>query len=152
MDVVSPTRKVKEVSDGLWRPGHGAVSCSVLEAIEAAADADELPVPCHFGTAREWRVAGSPLARDCRGMMFEALIFLAAAAAPAPSAPEPSNGGPDAIETAPAVNPAIIEMTYNAFVAVEETPVLDEIVRPAVAATPDKPRAIDLPAGTAWIS
>ena len=109
-------------------------------------------MPCHFGTEREWRVAGSPLARDCRGMMFETLIFLAAATTPAPSAPEPTSGGQAAIETAPAVNPAIVEMTYNAFVAVEETPVLHEIVRPAVAATPDKPPAIAFPAGTAWIS
>jgi hypothetical protein len=76
-------------------------------------------------------------------MMFETLILLAAAATPAPAAPE---------MTSRAAKPAIIEMTYNAFVAVEETPELSEIVHSAVEATPDIKRAIDFPTGTAWIS
>jgi len=85
-------------------------------------------------------------------MMFDTLIFLAAAAAPAPSAPETTGCAQTAIETSPAVNPAIIEMTYNAFVAVEETPELTEILRSAVAVTPDSQPSIAFPTGTAWIS
>ena len=85
-------------------------------------------------------------------MMFGTLIFLAAAAAPAPSAPEPAGCGRAGIETSPAVNPAIIEMTYDAFVAVEETPALSEIARPAIADAPARQPAFAVPAGTAWIS
>ena len=84
--------------------------------------------------------------------MFETLIFLSAAAAPVPSAPETTGCGQAAIATSPAVNPAIIEMTYNAFVAVEETPELKAMVRPAVGASPDKQPAIAFPTGTGWIS
>lgn len=83
-------------------------------------------------------------------MMFETIIFLAAAVAPAPPATAPSGCGQAAVETSPAVNPAIIEMTYDAFVAVEETPGLSEISRPAVADAPAG--MIEFPAGTAWIS
>lgn len=82
-------------------------------------------------------------------MMFETLIFLAAAAA-APSASPPAGCGPAPVESSPAVNPAIIEMTYDAFVAVEETPGLSEISRPAVADAPAG--MVEFPAGTAWIS
>lgn len=85
-------------------------------------------------------------------MMFETLILLAAAAASAPSAPEAAGCGQSATITSPAVNPAIIEMTYNAFVAVEETPELNEIVRPAIAGSPVKQPGIAVPVGTAWIS
>ena len=109
-------------------------------------------MPCHSGTGRERGVAGAAPARDCLGMMFESLIFLAAAASPAPSTPEASGCGQAAIESSPAVNPAIIEMTYNAFVAVEETPELDQFVRPAVGAAPDRQPALAIPTGTAWIS
>ena len=83
--------------------------------------------------------------------MFETLIFLAATAAPAPSAPAATDCGQAAVEASPALDPAVIDMTYNAFVAVEETPELDQFVRPAVGAAPDKP-AIAFPTGTAWIS
>ncbi len=81
--------------------------------------------------------------------MFETLIFLAAAAAqPAPQA----NGCASAAnEAAPVVNPAIIEMTYDAFVATEETPHIRELVRRAVGAARSG-QAIAAPAGTAWIS
>jgi hypothetical protein len=83
------------------------------------------------------------------GMMFEPLILLAAAAGcPAESAPAATDCG----HAVRAVDPAIIEMTYDAFVAVEETPGLSEIIRSAVAATPDKQPAIAIAAGTRWIS
>jgi hypothetical protein len=82
------------------------------------------------------------------GMMFEPLILLAAAACPGQPAPAATDYG----HAVRAVDPAIIEMTYDAFVAVEETPGLSEIIRSAVAATPDKQPAIAIPAGTGWIS
>ncbi len=85
-------------------------------------------------------------------MMFDTLIFLAAAATPAPSASDAAACGQATIETSPAVNPAVLEMTYNAFVAVEETPGLSALLRPAVRATQTRKPAIAFPTGTAWIS
>lgn len=85
-------------------------------------------------------------------MMFETLVFLAAAAAgAAQSAPQADGCARSAVEAAPAVNPAIIEMTYDAFVATEETPDVRELARRAVGVGRDKP-SIGAAAGTAWIS
>lgn len=79
-------------------------------------------------------------------MMIEAFILLAAAAAAPQAATAPAGhaqgAGAAASETAPAAGSAILEMTYDAFVAVEESPGLAEIARPAIFIRTGKQRAI----------
>ena len=76
--------------------------------------------------------------------MFEAFMLFAASAAAPQGLAEPSGR-----EQAPC---AILEITNNAFVAVEESPGLRKIVRPAIViGTGDQP-AVAAPSGVAWIS
>ena len=85
-------------------------------------------------------------------MMIETLMFLATAIAQAPSAPDAASCGQTPSRAAPLVDPAIIEITYNAFVALEETPDVSDLARPAIASAPDEQSAFAVPGGTAWIS
>lgn len=85
-------------------------------------------------------------------MMIETLMFLAAAATQAPSAPDCAQAAGQAPGQGAAIDPAIIEMTYNAFVAVEETPSPSELARPTILFAPNKQSALAGPGGTAWIS
>lgn len=85
--------------------------------------------------------------------MFEALLYLAAAAAvPAQAAPQAPDCAESAATVPPALDPGTIEMTYNAFVAIEETAPVGEMVRPAIGAAPVGQPAIGAATGTAWIS
>ena len=83
--------------------------------------------------------------------MFGALI-IGAAACSLPCLPGPVDGGEQAATSALAVKAAVFEMTYDAFVATEETPAPSEIARPAIADAPLKKRAIGTRPLTSWIS
>ncbi|MGH6659513.1 MAG: hypothetical protein ACREBM_07680 [Sphingomicrobium sp.] len=76
--------------------------------------------------------------------MFEAFMLIAASAAAPQSLAEPPGRELAAC--------AILENTYHAFVAVEESPGLRAIVRPAIVTTIGGQPAIVAPSGAAWIS
>lgn len=83
--------------------------------------------------------------------MIETFMFLAAAAAvpqPGDQAQAPSAA---VSETRPAPCDVLAD-TFNAFVAVEESPGLREIVQPAIVSRAGKRPAIVGPSGAAWIS
>lgn len=87
--------------------------------------------------------------------MIETFMFIAAAAAAAPAASQPAGREQAPSVTVSETRPApcdILENTFNALVAVEESPGLREIVRPAIFTGTGKQRAIVAPPGAAWIS
>lgn len=76
--------------------------------------------------------------------MFEAFMLFAASAAAPQGLAQPSGREQGSC--------AILDNTYNAFVAVEESPDLREIVRPAIVTRIGDQPAIAAPSGADWIS
>ena len=87
--------------------------------------------------------------------MIETFIFLAASTAAPQVFPLPSGHDQSPSVTAIETHPApcdVLESTFNAFVAVEESPDLREIVRPAIVVRAGEQQALVDLSATAWIS
>ena len=87
--------------------------------------------------------------------MIETFIFLAASTAAPQVFPVPSGHGQSPSVTVIETHQApcdVLESTFNAFVAVEESPDLREIVRPAIVVRAGEPKAMVDFSAAAWIS